>query len=51
MTAAFQVLSNSPMVDVVDEMMPVLEGYVTIMYDHTSTCMNVNDAAEGLIHT
>ena len=44
MTAAFQTLSNAPTVDVVDEMMPVLEQYVTIMYDRISTCMKVNDA-------
>ena len=44
MTAAFQALSNAPTVDVVDEVMPILERYVTIMYDRTSTCMKVNDA-------
>ena len=43
-TAAFQALSNAPTVDVVDEVMPILERYVTIMYDRTSACMKVNDA-------
>ena len=47
-TAAFRVLSNAPTVDVVDEVMPVLEHYVTIMYDRTSTCMNVNEARRHL---
>ena len=46
-TAAFQALSNAPTVDVVDEVMPILERYVTIMYDRTSTCMKVNDAHGG----
>ena len=43
MTTAFRVLSNAPTVDVMDEEMPVLERYVGIMCDRTSTCMNVND--------
>ena len=47
-TAAFQALSNAPTVDVVDEVMPILERYVTIMYDRTSTCMKVNDAHRDL---
>ena len=47
-TAAFQALSNAPTVDVVDEVMPILERYVTIMYDRTSTCMKVNDARRDL---
>ena len=41
-TAAFQALSNAPTVDVVDEVMSMLERYVTIMYDRTSICMKVN---------
>ena len=44
MTAAFQALSNTPAVDVVDEVMPILERYVTMMYDRTSTYMKANDA-------
>ena len=48
MTAAFQALSNAPTVDVVDEGMPILERYVTIMYDRTGTCMKVNDARRDL---
>ena len=48
MTAAFQALSNAPTVGVVDEVMPILERYVTIMYDCTSTCMKVNDAQRDL---
>ena len=48
---AFQALSNAPTVDVVDEVMPMLKQYVTIMYDRTSTCMKVNDEAEGPIYT
>ena len=47
-TAAFQDLSNAPTVGVVDEVMPILERYVTIMYDRTSTCMKVNDARRDL---
>ena len=47
-TAAFQALSNAPLVEVVDELMPILERYVTIMYDRTSTCMKVNDARRDL---
>ena len=47
-TAAFQALSNAPTVDVVDEVMPILERYVTIMYDRTSTCMKVNGARRDL---
>ena len=46
--AAFQALSNALTVDVVDEVMPILERYVTIMYDRTSTCMKVNDARRDL---
>ena len=45
---AFQALSNAPTVDVVDEVMPILKQYVTIMYDRTSTCMKVNDAQRDL---
>ena len=48
MTAAFQALSNAPTVNVVDEVMPILERYVIIMYDCTSTCMKVNDARRDL---
>ena len=48
MTTAFRVLSNAPTVDVMDEEMPVLERYVSIMCDCTSTCMNVNDARRHL---
>ena len=47
-TAAFQALSNAPTVDVVDEVMPILERYVTIMYDRTSACMKINDARRDL---
>ena len=47
-TAAFQALSNAPTVGVVEEAMPILERYVTIMYDRTSTCMKVNDARRDL---
>ena len=48
-TAAFQALSNAPTVDLVDQVMPILEQYVTIMYDRTSTCMKVNDARRDLL--
>ena len=49
-TAAFQALSNAPTVDVVNEVMPILERYVTITFDRTSTCMKLNDGwAEGPI--
>ena len=47
--AAFQALSNAPMVNVVDKVMVnILERYVTVMYDRTSTCRNVNDARRDL---
>ena len=48
LTAAFQALSDAPTVDVVDEVMPILERYVTIKYDRTSICMKVNDARRDL---
>jgi len=35
-------------VDVVDEVMPIFEHYLTIMHDRTSTCMKVNDARRDL---
>ena len=47
-TAAFQALSNAPTVNAVDEVMPILERYITIMYNCTSTCMKVNDAWRDL---
>ena len=47
-TAAFQALSNAPTGDVVDEVMPILERYVTIMYDRNSIWMKVNDARRDL---
>ena len=46
--AALQALSNTPTVDVVDEVMPILEQYVTITYECTSTCMKINDARRDL---
>ena len=47
--AAFQALSNAPMVNVVDKVMVnILERYVTVMYDRTSTCRKVNDARRDL---
>ena len=48
--AAFQALSNDPMVDVVSKVMPIniFERYVTMMYDRTSTCRKVNDAWKDL---
>ena len=48
LTAAFQALSDAPTVDVVDEVMPILERYVTIKYNRTSICMKVNDARRDL---
>ena len=47
-TAAFQAFSNSPAVEVVGEVMPLLERYVTIMYDRTSTYIKVDDARRDL---
>ena len=47
-TEAFKALSNASTVNVVDEVMPILERYVTIMYDPTSTCMKVTDARRDL---
>ena len=47
-TAAFQALNNAPTVDVVDEMIPILERCVTVVYDRTSTCMEVNDVRRNL---
>ena len=47
--AAFQALSNAPVVNVVDKVMVnILERYVTVMYDRTSTCRKVNDARRDL---
>ena len=47
--AAFQALSNAPMVNVVDKVMVnILERYVTVMYDRTSTCRKVNDSRRDL---
>ena len=48
MTAAFQAFSNVATVDVVDEVMPILERYVTIVHHRTNTCMKVNDAWRDL---
>ena len=41
-TVAYQALSNASMLDVVEEVMPTVKQYVTILYDCTSTCMNVH---------
>ena len=43
-----QALSNVPAVDIVDEEMPILERYVTILYDRTSICTKVNDVRRNL---
>ena len=45
-TAAFQALCNAPTVAVVDEVMPSLQRYVTIMCDRTF--MTVNDGRRDL---
>ena len=48
--AAFQALSNAPMVDVVAKVIPIniFERCVTMMYDRTNTCRKVNDAWKDL---
>ena len=49
--AAFQALSKAPVVDVVDEVMPIIfmsDKSACIMYDRTSTLRNVNDARRDL---
>lgn len=47
-TPIFQSLSNSPSISSVIDAMPMLERYVVIMYDRTSTCETVNDARKDL---
>ena len=49
--AAFQALSKAPVVDVVDEVMPITfmsDKSACIMYDRTSTFSKVNDARRDL---
>ena len=49
--AAFQALSKAPVVDVVDEVMPIIflsDKSACIMYDRTSTFRKVNDARKDL---
>ena len=49
--AAFQALSTAPVVDVVDEVMPIIflsDKSAWIMYDCTSTFRKVNDARRDL---
>ena len=48
--AAFQALSKAPLVDVVDEVMPIIflsDKSACIMYDRTSTFRKVNDQPNG----
>ena len=49
--AAFQALSKAPVVDAVDEVMPIIflsDKSACIIYDRTSTCRKVNDARRDL---
>ena len=49
--AAFQALSKAPVVDAVDEVMPIIflsDKSACVMYDHTSTFRKVNDARKDL---
>ena len=49
--AAFQALSKAPVVDVVDEVMPIIflsDKSAYIMYDRTSIFSKVNDARRDL---
>ena len=47
-TEAFNHLMNVPSIDTLQDVMPVLERFVVLMYDRSSICMNVNDARKEL---
>ena len=47
-TEAFARLSDSPSLSVVNELMPVIESFVTLMYDRTSACTSANEARKDL---
>ena len=47
-TEAFKRLMNVPSIDTLQDVMPVLERFVVLMYDRSSICMNVNDAHKEL---
>jgi hypothetical protein len=47
-TEAFARLSDSPSLPVVNELMPVIERFVTLMYDRTSACTSANEARKDL---
>ena len=47
-TEAFQILSTSPTLQALGDVLPVLERYTVVMYDHTSTCVTVNSARKDL---
>ena len=46
--AGFKCLMNVPLIDTLQDVMPVLERFVVLMYDRSSICMNVNDARKEL---
>ena len=51
--AAFQALSKAPVVDAVDEVMPIIflsDKSACVMYDRTSTFRKVNDAGGTYPH-
>ena len=45
---AFKCLMNVLSIDTLQDVMPVLERFVVLMYDRSSICMNVNDAHKEL---
>ena len=47
-TEAFKRLMNVPSIDTLQDVMPVLERFVVLMYGRFSICMNVNDARKEL---
>ncbi len=47
-TEAFARLNYSPSLSVVNELMPVIERFATLMYDRTSACTIANEARKDL---
>ena len=47
-TETFKRLMNVPSIDTLQDVMPVSERFVVLMYGRSSICMNVNDARKEL---
>ena len=47
-TEAFKRLMNVPSIDTLQDVMPVSERFVVLMYDQSSICRKVNDACKEL---